>query len=211
MSQHRDIAQQITLALGGKWHGTYGISCCPAHQDMTPSFSLSNSKDGRLLAHCHAGCSFDEIIAALFSMGLLKGKGGDHARNFRKVKNVQERSQKNYSAIARQLWQTSQPIKSTLAEHYLRQRGITCTLPDSLRFHARCRHPSGKYYPAMIARIDGNEDFAIHRTYLSPQATKADVIPQKAMLGQTSGGAVHLSSIMRHAMSFVKGLRRVLP
>jgi hypothetical protein len=38
---------------------------CPAHDDQTPSLSLSSGSDGRPLVHCHAGCTVAEICAAL--------------------------------------------------------------------------------------------------------------------------------------------------
>jgi hypothetical protein len=38
---------------------------CPAHDDKTPSLSVSEGSDGRLLLHCHAGCSVEAITAAL--------------------------------------------------------------------------------------------------------------------------------------------------
>lgn len=38
---------------------------CPAHEDRSPSLTLSEGRDGRVLLHCHAGCTFDGIIAAL--------------------------------------------------------------------------------------------------------------------------------------------------
>ena len=38
---------------------------CPAHKDKHPSLSVSEGRDGRVLLHCFAGCTFDDIIAAL--------------------------------------------------------------------------------------------------------------------------------------------------
>jgi putative DNA primase/helicase len=38
---------------------------CPAHEDREPSLSLTEGDNGRVLLHCHAGCPFEEIIAAL--------------------------------------------------------------------------------------------------------------------------------------------------
>lgn len=39
-------------------------ACCPAHEDSSPSLAVSDKGD-RLLLHCYAGCTFDEIRAAL--------------------------------------------------------------------------------------------------------------------------------------------------
>jgi hypothetical protein len=38
---------------------------CPAHGDRSPSLSIRAGDDGRVLVHCHAGCRFAEIVAAL--------------------------------------------------------------------------------------------------------------------------------------------------
>jgi antitoxin (DNA-binding transcriptional repressor) of toxin-antitoxin stability system len=42
-----------------------GLICrCPAHDDKTASLSISEGRDG-LLLHCHAGCPFEAVAAAL--------------------------------------------------------------------------------------------------------------------------------------------------
>lgn len=38
---------------------------CPAHDDATPSLSVTEGEDGRVLLNCHAGCSFDAIVESL--------------------------------------------------------------------------------------------------------------------------------------------------
>lgn len=43
-----------------------GWQCrCPAHDDTRPSLSLSVGEDGRLLIHCHAGCTPEAICRAV--------------------------------------------------------------------------------------------------------------------------------------------------
>ena len=37
---------------------------CPAHEDHSPSLSISRAPDGRWLVHCHAGCSTAAVLAA---------------------------------------------------------------------------------------------------------------------------------------------------
>jgi DNA primase len=41
------------------------MACCPAHDDRNPSLSVSEGRDGRVLVHCFAGCSVDEVLRAL--------------------------------------------------------------------------------------------------------------------------------------------------
>jgi 5S rRNA maturation endonuclease (ribonuclease M5) len=43
---------------------------CPAHDDRHASLSINESDDGRILVHCHAGCSQDDLIASLKALGL---------------------------------------------------------------------------------------------------------------------------------------------
>lgn len=44
----------------GRW-----IACCPAHPDKTPSLTIAECDDGRVLAHCFSGCGFDAIVDAI--------------------------------------------------------------------------------------------------------------------------------------------------
>lgn len=41
------------------------LARCPAHEDRSPSFTLRADPDGRIVCHCHAGCSFPEIVNAV--------------------------------------------------------------------------------------------------------------------------------------------------
>ena len=50
-----------------------------------------------------------------------------------------------------------------------------------------------KYRSADYTEIEGAEAFAVHRTYLDANGTKADLSPNKAMLGACKGGAVRVS------------------
>lgn len=48
-----------------KRNGQGWISRCPAHDDHTPSLSVAEGENGKILLHCHAGCDYPRIIAAL--------------------------------------------------------------------------------------------------------------------------------------------------
>lgn len=191
-------AERITRALQGHWHGRYGSALCPAHMNTnTPALSLANGDDGRLLARCFAGCPFPAVLDALRDLGIVKGCGTytppsptDLARV--RVKRDAEAVKREGQALT--VWHEALPISGTIAETYLRTRGITCVLPSTLRFHPDCWHgPSGKRLPAMVARVDGSKRVAVHRTYLrSDGLGKAMVTKNKMMLGATTGGAVQL-------------------
>jgi hypothetical protein len=44
--------------------GTW-IACCPAHADKSPSLTIRETDDGKVLLHCFAGCTVLEIIDAV--------------------------------------------------------------------------------------------------------------------------------------------------
>lgn len=44
----------------GKW-----TARCPAHEDRTPSLSVRETSDGRVLVHCFAGCGAAAVVAAV--------------------------------------------------------------------------------------------------------------------------------------------------
>ena len=59
-------ARMICDALGGHWHGHYGLAFCPAHPNTkTPALSLKDGHDGRLLFNCFTGCTGSDVLAAL--------------------------------------------------------------------------------------------------------------------------------------------------
>lgn len=191
-------ARALTLALRGKWYRTYGLACCPAHGDRRPSLTLADAPDGRLLLSCKTGCSFLEVLGALRDRGLVDRH--DRPQPPSPAEIARRRAEDEATAVKREkqalaCWSEALPVHGTLAETYLRGRGISCPLPDTLRFHPACWHASAKRLPAMVARVDGLPRLAVHRTYLRPDGSgKAEVEPPKAMLGAALGGAVRVAN-----------------
>lgn len=44
--------------------GSY-LACCPAHDDKSPSMTLREAEDGRILIHCFSGCEPLDILGAI--------------------------------------------------------------------------------------------------------------------------------------------------
>src|ERR1700746_2664161 len=57
--------QTIELLCARKSRDEQFSALCPAHNDTNPSLSISKGADGKILFHCHAGCSFDKIKDAI--------------------------------------------------------------------------------------------------------------------------------------------------
>jgi DNA primase len=41
------------------------MACCPAHDDLTPSLSIAQLDDGRVLIHCFGGCAVEDVVASV--------------------------------------------------------------------------------------------------------------------------------------------------
>lgn len=41
------------------------LACCPAHQDKSPSLTIRELPDGRVLLHCFASCDVESVLAAV--------------------------------------------------------------------------------------------------------------------------------------------------
>jgi hypothetical protein len=159
--------------------------------------SLAVGCDGKLLVHCFAGCNGADVLAALRARGLLAGhsdwRPDPHEIERRKADERAERRRKIDQA--RLCWSDAGPISGTLAERYLRARGITCQLPPTLRFHPHCWHgPTATKVTALVAAVGvGRKITGVHRTYLAEPGAKAFGKESKLMLGRCAGGAVRLS------------------
>lgn len=194
-------AREITAAAGGKWHGTYGTAPCPVcqpekRQDQCAA-TLADGRDGRLLAHCKkSGCDFSAIISG---WGLTSGHftyTRPCATEVARRKAAERAEAEKRANQALHCWNAAQAIGGTPAERYLRDvRGVTADLPDTLRYLPDCWHgPAAQRLPAMVARVEGMDLPAIHRTYLLPNGSgKAQVEPVKMMLGNCTGGHVEVA------------------
>lgn len=95
--------------------------------------------------------------------------------------------------LAREIWDASLSVAGP-AEAYLRRRGLT-NFPPALRFHPALEL-GGRRWPALVAAVTTSDGVlcGIHRTFLRPDGTKADIERPKRALGRLVVGAVHLSA-----------------
>lgn len=194
------VAEAIAKTLGGRKAGAGWTARCPAHDDRTPSLSLTDTQGGKVLVRCHAGCEQERVIAALRGRGLW-GESGPRSSPWTAHRKPVERepdcddAKRTERALA--IWQLSKPSPETPVAAYLASRGLHLPPSEALRFHTAMKHPSGGFWPAMVALVTNGTDgapVAIHRTFLARDGDgKAPVDPQKMMLGPTRGGAVRLA------------------
>jgi hypothetical protein len=202
-------AKELVAKLSGKWHGSYGLARCPAHKDRTPSLSISDGRDGRLLLKCHGGCPWEAILNALREKGVLPKNGtkepsplseAERERR-RRQETERERDRIRRTAFVTKTWQ--QTWKGGIAaapelRRWLQVRGIDDAKLDLerllLRWSPRCPRER-EAMPAMIALMANPataEPCGLHRTFLLPDGSaKAAVDPVRSMLG--NAGIIRLS------------------
>jgi hypothetical protein len=192
-------AETIAKALGGRRAGAAWMARCPAHEDRAPSLSIVDTRDGKVLVRCHAGCDQRDVIAALRACGVWDAGERRSIRLFRKPDTMpppeahSDAFRRTKAALA--IWRGAQSAKETPVETYLRSRGLTVPIPPSIRFHAGLKHPSGGVWPAMVALVTHGATgtpIGIHRTFLARGGGKGPVEPAKMMLGPCRGGVVRL-------------------
>ncbi len=192
-------AETLAKGLGLRRSGNTFTGRCPACGYETGFTVISRNQVVLFSCRGGDGCSQGEIIAALQALGLWPGKAD---RDWRPPPRPAPRDRADTLEAARAaalaLWGRSRSVVGTIAETYLRGRGIVVPLPPTLRFLGACRHgPTGRDLPAMIAAVTvapSTRIVAVHRTFLDPTGTgKADIAPNKMSLGPLQGGAVRLA------------------
>lgn len=67
--------EAILISLNAKQTGEVQyMAQCPSHGDDKPSLAIKVLNPSQAIFHCHAGCSFKDIIKALAKHKMLKGK-----------------------------------------------------------------------------------------------------------------------------------------
>lgn len=202
-------ARMIVESLNGTWRQNKGMCCCPAHDDRTPSLSVTLGRKA-ILFHCFAGCSNDEVIAALDRQGvrsrdLFDGSGAVAADRLEK---------RAFNSNARRLWHSATAISDSPAEVYLAQRGIL-RASDQLRYLQRTPlGPRGavQFLPAMLAAVTTDVGvIAVHRTFLdSGSGRLAGFERPKRALGSLGCGAVRLAPPAAGRLGLAEGIESAL-
>lgn len=122
------------------------------------------------------------------------------------------------SEAARRLWRMTQPLIRSVAETYLRRRGIADLRGTAnLRFHPNCYwRPEGdgltQTWPAMIATVTDlkGKITGAHRTWLTRDGSgKAPVDPPRKAMGDLLGHAVRFGDA-QDVMAAGEGIETIL-
>jgi hypothetical protein len=186
---------------GIKLRGRGPDRCGPCPQcGGTDRFSINIVKGLWNCRGCGRGGDVIDLVMHLDGVGHRDAVrtlvGDEHRPVMPPVKPVHDTTADDAKQTSRTLalWHDASPIWGTLAQDYLRGRGLEPPPGDDvLRFHSRCPFGPGITYACMLALyrdIKTNEPKAIQRTALDPDGNKIG----RLSLGPVGGGAIKLDA-----------------
>ncbi|HKW96800.1 MAG TPA: toprim domain-containing protein [Bryobacteraceae bacterium] len=208
--------QRIVKELGGAgsfWRAGKGMCRCPAHNDGTPSLSITERPD-RVLVHCFAGCDQRAVIDELRALGLWAERDEHGMRPPRRPAYIAPGLDADELARrdeARAIWSARQPLKRSAAALYLWSRCIDLLrVPPTLgALPGLFNSERNRSMPALIAAIqDGsNKVTAVQRIWVLDKliidgawpkgGSKAPLNIAKKTLGPMGDGAIRLGPAAR--------------
>lgn len=185
-------ARQIVDVMGGHWHGSYGMVCCPAHDDHNPSLQITPGKKA-VLVKCWAGCDRQDVLAAMRRQQIDGRTNGEAHEPPPRRSNRQ---------LALSIWEAAKPIAGTPAETYLRSRAIN-PIGHKLRYTPRCIVGAGEereIHHALLIPFESDEGIiSLQRILIDPQTGR------KIRHGATGESKMALG-LIRHAAMRIDGL-----
>ena len=176
--------------------------------DRNPSLVIKDGDKG-LLVRCFADCDVRDVLAELRARGLLddalRAEPPRYPRRSKAAPIDRDKYAKQQARKAAGLWAHRRPIMGSIAETYLRSRGITGPLPFATLGYLPARRPD--HHPAMIACFGLHDEpepgvlglprgmvNSVHLTLLKPDGSdKADVESQKLIIGSPRGRPIELA------------------
>lgn len=188
------VAKVVPLkAVGKEWMG-----CCPFHSDRSPSFTIFDCGRRFYCFGCSASGDVLDFVQRAYGVTLPEAARMLRADEVPKIALPAARAAGDEAKAsqdrARSIWERAVPAAGSLAESYLRFRGITTALPADIRFSRLSCDDLG-VLPCLVAvvrDVTGNIT-GIQRIWLAYDGMgKADVAKPKRSLGRVKGGAIRL-------------------
>lgn len=151
--------------------------------------------DKGLLVRCHAGCDARDVLAELRRRGLLEDRP-ERARVLGVHPPQQRAPAHEPDPAALAIWQAGVSIAGTIAERYLRARGLVGPFPPSLRA-GTIRHLDRYALPCLVAAVQAPDRriIAVQTTALDPRGDrKAQLQIPRRTVGALGWGAVRLAA-----------------
>jgi DNA primase len=214
-----DIVGRYTK-LKDRGSGREKVGLCPFHNERSPSFEVNDDKG---TYHCHGcGVGGDAYRFLMSREGMnffqaYEALAGDEFPDVcpeerAKRKADDERITAARIAVARSIWDSSIAPEGTLAQVYLRARGIGGPIPASVRFGSVPRYFNletgevGREYPAVICALTDAAGSlnAVQCIYLERDG-RSKYVPangsrSKLTFGIMRGSAIRLADAGEHVV-----------
>lgn len=196
-------ADQIGVALRGRRNGNGWLLCCPCPNhgkgrgDRSPSLSVADGDDDRLLLRCFAGCDFVDILDELKHRGLIEGNSLPTRKGFTPSPISLVEPNPDVGALA--IWEAAVEAQETAVDEYLSRRGIYLRPPM-----IRCRLD----HRSMVAAVQAPDGkvIAIQQTWFTNDCERA---AKRLTTGSLGAGAVRLGAAAR-MMGLAEGVETAL-
>jgi putative DNA primase/helicase len=197
-------ARAITLALSGQWQGSYGLCCCPSHDDGKPSLKVKDDprKIEGVDVYCFGGCDWRDVKTALSRLGLIPEIGNGSSGWPHTAGTTSPPPKKDSLLRVSNIWRSSLPLTGTLGGDYLEQvRGLPIgdlgDVSHAIRFQKDMQAVISLMTDPVTNTITG-----VQRTFLNNDGTKRE----RMMLG--SWGVVRISpdEDVTHGLGICEGV-----
>ena len=173
-----------------------GMALCPAHPDRTPSLSVRAGTKVPVVFYCHAGCTYEQVAAALNRMGLWPVAGTDTVTRSPPVPRSAEERRQYAVRILHDVRRNRGRRLAPLLKNYFAPRGIE-RVPDTALLALPIRYVDSVLVPripGMVFRVsDGQRTLGVHVTWLNADVNgKREENPQRQFYGPIRGGFVKL-------------------
>lgn len=196
------------------------VGLCPIHTEKSPSFEVNDTKGAYYCQGCGASGDHMTFLTKVDGLTFRQAFEALTGDTFPVVSEAERAQRKREAAeetakrirMGRRVWTASLPAIGTLAEVYLRSRGITMPLPDTVRF-ARLDYYDqstgaviAPNVPVAVCALQDASDkvVGVQRIYLSDDGTGKLAVPKPKMsLGIIVGSAFRARG---HEMSGASGV-----
>jgi len=183
-------AEDIARGLRARRSGKRWLARCVGHDDRTPSLSIAQGADGRVLVHCFAGCSQLAVISALAERGLWSSAALGSADRVAERKSAPSSltvdDERERIDASMRIWREAGPLGSTLGERYFLEHRKLDIKPLDLE-HCLRWHDGEQIVVGLMTNPLSGESIGIHRTFLDKVGAKIE----RKMLGRQ--GVLRLS------------------
>ena len=129
-------------------------ACCPFHENRSPSFTIYADDRRFMCFGCGAEGDVLDFVMRLHSVRLIDALEMLGSRQLLDalVRWPSPEPQHDRTGEAAAIWNAAGAARGSIAEDYLRARGVNVELPDSLRF---AHLPLGRHspMPALVAAV----------------------------------------------------------